>query len=74
MDKVKAEDLLGCFGCGIAIIGVFMIMGLFVYIAFDENWMGGVVVAAAFLIIVGIAICNMVSGCFMDENCRDDWN
>lgn len=74
MDKEKTENLLGGLGCCIAIMGILMIMGLIIYIAFDANWMCGVVVAAAALILIGTAICNMASECFMDDNCRDDWN
>ena len=74
MDKEKTANLVGGLGCGIAIIGILMIMGLIIYLVFSFDWIGGVIVTAAFLILIGIAICNMVSDCFMDDNCRDDWN
>lgn len=74
MDKEKAENLLGGLGCGCAIMGILMIMGMIVYIAFENFWIGGVIVAAVFLILIGITVCNMVSEIFMDDNCRDDWN
>lgn len=68
----KVENLVGCLGCGIAIIGFLMIMGLVIYLVFTFDWIGGVIVTSVFLIFIGITVCNMVSEIFMDDNCRDD--
>ena len=74
MDKEKAVNLVGGLGCGVAIIGFLMIMGLIIYLVFTFDWIAGVIVTSAFLILIGITVCNMVSEIFTDDNCRDDWN
>lgn len=74
MDEEKTVNLVGGLGCGIAIIGFLMIMGLIIYLVFSLDWIAGVIVTAAFLILIGITVCNMVSEIFTDDNCRDDWN
>lgn len=74
MDEEKTANLVGGLGCGVAIIGFLMIMGLIIYLVFSLDWIAGVIVTAAFLILIGITVCNMVSEIFTDDNCRDDWN